>query len=189
MRDIDLEFQEFLLDLIMETNSDILTQQTYTSIDEFNAIFEGAREQFLYDVRQASTGAVKSLLRDDPNPLILTDLKEGKYSSLNFKPTAGMASAAKRAFEIRDSLPASEKCCTQVGLTRGRQLIARETLSPSTVKRMFSFFSRHEVDKQSAEWKNNPKSKGRQAWLIWGGDAGYSWSRKLVRQMENIDKS
>jgi hypothetical protein len=98
-----------------------------------------------------------------------------------------MAKEAKRGLEMRDKQPSSNKGMTSVGLARANQLIARETLSPDTVKRMYSFFSRHEVDKSSKSWKEG-SSKGEQAWLGWGGDAGFSWSRKIVKQMESADK-
>jgi hypothetical protein len=46
---------------------------------------------------------------------------------------------------------------------------------------MYSYFSRHEVDKKGEDWGNqaNP-SKGYVMWLAWGGDAGFSWSRRIV---------
>ncbi|AUR95856.1 coil containing protein [Vibrio phage 1.214.O._10N.222.54.F11] len=110
-----------------------------------------------------------------------------KYSHIDFKPTESMAKAAKRGLEMRDKQPSSNKGMTSVGLARANQLIARETLSPDTVKRMYSFFSRHEVDKSSKSWREG-NSKGEQAWLGWGGDAGFSWSRKIVNQMQSADK-
>ena len=111
----------------------------------------------------------------------------GKYDHIDFKPTESMAKAAQRGLDMRDKQSDSNKGMTGVGLARARQLISRETLSPETVKRMYSFFSRHEVDKQSESWKKG-ESKGEQAWLGWGGDAGFSWSKKIVKQMESADK-
>jgi hypothetical protein len=77
-----------------------------------------------------------------------------------------------------------------VGWTRAGQLARGETLSLSTVKRMYSFFSRHEVDKKGKDWDNseNP-SNGKIMWLAWGGDAGFSWSRKIVEREKNMKKS
>lgn len=97
-----------------------------------------------------------------------------------YKPTEAMASAAKKALKIRDEQPDSNKGMTQVGLTRARQLISRELLSLDTVKRMHSFFSRHEVDKKGEGWGKD--SKGYQAWLGWGGDAGQSWAKAIVER-------
>ena len=56
---------------------------------------------------------------------------------------------------------------------------------------MFSFFSRHEVDKQGEGFSQGEKgypSNGRIAWALWGGDAGFSWSKKKVKQIENESK-
>jgi hypothetical protein len=53
---------------------------------------------------------------------------------------------------------------------------------------MYSYFSRHEVDKKGKDWGNqaNP-SNGYIMWLAWGGDAGFSWSRGIVNR--ETDKS
>lgn len=114
-----------------------------------------------------------------------------KYSNINFKPTQSMANAAKRALKLRDEQPPSNKGMTRVGLERANQLINMETLSPTTVKRMFSFFSRHEVDKNATGFRQGEEgypSKGLQAWLGWGGDPGFAWARKIVNQMEAADR-
>ena len=99
----------------------------------------------------------------------------------SYKPTAAMAAAARRGLKMRESQTPSNRGGTSVGLARARQLVNRTPLSLSTVKRMFSFFSRHEVDKQSKSWKEG-NSKGETAWLLWGGNAGYSWSRSIVER-------
>jgi phage I-like protein len=51
---------------------------------------------------------------------------------------------------------------------------------------MLAYFSRHEVDKKGSTW--DEQGKGWQAWQGWGGDPGFSWARKLVRQMNAADK-
>ena len=106
-----------------------------------------------------------------------------------YKPTAGMQSAARRAIKLKEQGKA-KGAGTMVGWTRAGQLARGETLSLSTVKRMYSFFSRHEVDKKGKDWDNaaNP-SNGKIMWLAWGGDAGFSWSRKIVEREKNMKKS
>jgi hypothetical protein len=106
-----------------------------------------------------------------------------------YKPTAGMKSAAKRAIRWKEQGKATG-AGTAVGWTRAGQLARGETLSLSTVKRMYSFFSRHEVDKKGKDFYNtsNP-SNGRIMWDAWGGDAGFSWSRKIVEREKNMKKS
>jgi hypothetical protein len=104
-----------------------------------------------------------------------------------YSPPAGARSAARRAIKFKEDGKANG-AGTAVGWTRARQLANGETLSLSTVKRMYSYFSRHEVDKKGKDWGNqaNP-SNGYIMWLAWGGDAGFSWSRRIV-QLE-MDKA
>jgi hypothetical protein len=100
-----------------------------------------------------------------------------------------MQSAARRAIKLKEQGKA-KGAGTVVGWTRAGQLSRGETLSLSTVKRMYSYFSRHEVDKKGKDWDNaeNP-SNGKIMWLAWGGDAGFSWSRKIVEREKNMKKS
>jgi hypothetical protein len=101
-----------------------------------------------------------------------------------YKPTSGMASAAKRALKWKDE---GKPGGTLVGLARANQLKDREPLSASTVLRMYSFFSRHEVDKKATGFyagQEGYPSKGRVAWDLWGGDGGYSWSRTKRNQIQ-----
>jgi hypothetical protein len=99
-----------------------------------------------------------------------------------YSPPAGARSAARRAIKFKEDGKATG-AGTQVGWTRAGQLARGETLSLSTVKRMYSYFSRHEVDKKGKDWGNsaNP-SNGYIMWLAWGGDAGYSWSRGIANR-------
>jgi hypothetical protein len=100
-----------------------------------------------------------------------------------YKPTEGMASAARRALKWREE---GNPGGTQVGLARANQLVNRENLSESTVLRMHSFFSRHAVDKQATGFSSGEEgfpSKGRVAWDLWGGDSGESWSQQKRDQI------
>ena len=110
-------------------------------------------------------------------------------SKEGYKPTSGMQSAARRAIKLKEQGKA-KGAGTAVGWTRAGQLARGETLSLSTVKRMYSFFSRHEVDKQGKDWDNaeNP-SDGKIMWLAWGGDAGFSWSRKITQREKTMKKN
>jgi HK97 family phage portal protein len=96
-----------------------------------------------------------------------------------FKPTAGMVAEAKRGLAWRSEFGRGG---TPVGIARARDIVNGRNLPLATVKRMFSFFSRHEVDKQGKGFTPGDgfPSNGRIAWALWGGDAGFSWSRKIV---------
>lgn len=110
----------------------------------------------------------------------------GKYDGIDFTPPQGARDAAKRALDVREGKPASQKGMTPVGIARARDLMNGVKLSPDTIRRMKAFFDRHEVDKKGATW--DEQGKGWQAWNGWGGDAGYAWARKVVRQMNARDE-
>jgi len=110
----------------------------------------------------------------------------GKYDGIDFTPPQGARDAAKRALDVREGKPASQRGMTPVGIARARDLMNGVNMSPDTIRRMKAFFDRHGVDKKGATW--DEQGKGWQAWNGWGGDAGYAWARKVVGQMEARDK-
>ena len=101
------------------------------------------------------------------------------------KPTQGMKEEARKGLDWRKEFGRGG---TRIGAERANQILNNENLSDETIKRMYSFFSRHEVDKKAEGFRQGEKgypSNGRIAWALWGGDAGFSWSKKLVNQMKN----
>jgi len=101
----------------------------------------------------------------------------------SYKPTSGMATAARRALKWKSE---GKPGGTLVGLARANQLKDRDPLSASVVLRMYSFFSRHEVDKRATGFFSGQEgfpSKGRVAWDLWGGDGGYTWSTRKRDQI------
>jgi hypothetical protein len=102
-----------------------------------------------------------------------------------YTPTSGMKAAARRALRWKAEGKA-KGAGTPVGWGRATDIVAGRAMSLSTVKRMYSFFSRHEVDKKGKDFYNssNP-SNGRIMWDAWGGDAGFSWSRKIAERERN----
>jgi hypothetical protein len=102
-----------------------------------------------------------------------------------YTPTSGMKAAARRALRWKAEGKA-KGAGTPVGWGRATDIVAGRAMSLSTVKRMYSFFSRHEVDKKGKDFYNssNP-SNGRIMWDAWGGDAGFSWSRKIAEREKN----
>jgi hypothetical protein len=109
-----------------------------------------------------------------------------KYDGIDFTPPQGARDAAIRALKKRAEQPPSKRGMTAVGIARARDLSNGVTLSPDTIRRMVAYFTRHEVDKQGSTWEEY--GKGRQAWDGWGGDAGYTWAKKILAQMERADE-
>ena len=75
---------------------------------------------------------------------------------------------------------------TAVGKKRASDLAAGHPVSAETILRMYSFFKRHEVDKQATGFNSGEDgfpSAGRVAWSAWGGDAGFTWSTRIRNQI------
>jgi len=105
-------------------------------------------------------------------------------SDVDTKPTEAMAKEAERGLAMRKEF---NRGGTEVGVARAVQLVSRENLSPRTVRRMHSFFSRHEVDKRAEGFRQGEEgypSAGKIAWLLWGGDAGQTWARRTVAKLD-----
>jgi hypothetical protein len=115
------------------------------------------------------------------------EMTKRDVSDIDLKPTESMVSNARRGLELRDKF---NRGGTSVGVARARDLSNRRDLSPETVARMYSFFSRHEVDKQGKDWDNAERpSNGKIAWLLWGGDSGFAWAKQKWEAIQNARAS
>jgi hypothetical protein len=77
-------------------------------------------------------------------------------------------------------------CGTEVGKIRANQLAKGENISMDTIKRMYSYLSRHEVDLDSS--KSYEEGCGRLMYNSWGGKSALSWSKSKINQVENMSK-
>lgn len=111
--------------------------------------------------------------------------RSGLAVAESYVPPLRVRQAARRGLALRAEQPASNRGGTAVGVARARDLANGRPVSVSTLRRMFSFFARHEVDKQGEGW--GVDSKGYQAWLLWGGDAGRAWARGILDRLERGD--
>jgi HK97 family phage portal protein len=108
---------------------------------------------------------------------------------MKYRPTEAMRTAAQRALDWKAE---GFDGGTRVGLARANQIVNGEQLSEDTILRMYSFFSRHEVDKKAEGFNSGEDgfpSPGRVAWDLWGGDAGYRWSTSKRDAMQPDGKS
>jgi HK97 family phage prohead protease len=115
-------------------------------------------------------------------------LEEKALSDINLTPTSGMVKEAQRGLDWRKEFGRGG---TDVGISRARDIVNGKDMSVKTVKRMYSFFSRHEVDKKGKGFKRGSEgypSNGRIAWALWGGDAGFSWSTKKRNQIKKEEE-
>jgi hypothetical protein len=92
----------------------------------------------------------------------------------------GVKSNAKKALEYANT-NGWGSCGTPVGKQRANQLAKGEPISLDTIKRMYSFLSRHEGDLQSSTAYGD--GCGKLMYDAWGGKAGLGWSRNKLRQL------
>ena len=87
-----------------------------------------------------------------------------KGEDINLTPTDAMAKEAQRGLDWRKEFGRGG---TEVGVARARQLVNQQEVSAETVRRMHSYFSRHEVDKEGEGFspgEDGYPSAGRIAW-------------------------
>jgi len=70
---------------------------------------------------------------------------------------------AKRGIELNEKV--NNKCATQVGKVRAQQLAKKEPISVETIKRMYSYLSRAEVNYDESD----TEACGTISYLLWGG--------------------
>jgi len=113
-------------------------------------------------------------------------LEEGARAG--FRAPASVAAEARRGLDLREKY---NRGGTAVGARRATQLADRKVVSVETLRRMVAFFDRHEIDLEAPAAKPghpNYPSAGRIAWLLWGGDSGRVWARRLLRAQEATRK-
>jgi hypothetical protein len=152
-------------------------------------------EDGMYYYTPYSIGALMSDVKPIDRPNISTEEYEDDEYEMQmmakaetFTPNDGMKAAARRALKWKEEGKATG-AGTPVGWGRATDIVAGRAMSLSTVRRMFSFFSRHEQASKGGKDFNNMSnpSNGRIMWDAWGGNAGFAWSRAIVNRMK--DKS
>jgi hypothetical protein len=171
----------------MPPNNPAMSVRVYEEQEE-----DGTWEATAYSIGMMYVDAIKleSLEghhMEDDMEMSMDEDEDEMYKADSYTPTAGMKAAAARAIRWKEEGKATG-AGTPVGWGRARDIVAGRSMSLSVVKRMYSFFSRHEVDKKGKDFYNtsNP-SNGRIMWDAWGGDAGFSWSRNIAQR--EMDKA
>ena len=75
-------------------------------------------------------------------------------------------------------------CGTPVGKQRANQLAKGEPISLDTIKRMYSYLSRHEKDLQSST--SYGVGCGKLMYDSWGGKSALGWSRNKLRELGEL---
>ena len=96
----------------------------------------------------------------------------------------GVKNNARKALEYADK-NGWGSCGTPVGKQRANQLAKGEAISLETIKRMYSFLSRHEANARKAEGYGEGCAK--LMYDAWGGLAALGWSRNKLRELGEIE--
>jgi hypothetical protein len=122
-----------------------------------------------------------SLLEEIADELESKALKLASYSDY----PDSVSNNAKRALKWAEE-NGWGSCGTSVGKRRANQLASKAAITLSTIKRMYSFLSRHAGDLDSS--KSYDDGCGKLMYDAWGGKSALSWSKSKIKSIEN-DKS
>lgn len=96
--------------------------------------------------------------------------------SKTYRPPAQVAKAAEMGLALRRLFGYGG---TPVGIKRAHQLSSQSPVSAETIVRMIRFFDRHQKNRNNA-----PPKRGMIAWLLWGGDPGREWAKKIYKSLK-----
>ena len=111
----------------------------------------------------------------------LVNAREALLEADTYKVPQGVSSAAKRAQKWISEGKAGSGF-TDTGRRRAAQLAAGGSVSRDVVGRMKSYLARHQSDKKAEGFYSGEEgypSPGRVAYDAWGGDAGYTWTKRI----------
>jgi len=116
----------------------------------------------------------------DPNCVPIKMTEDDFAESISDYPE-GVKNAAKKAVDYAEK-NGWGSCGTQVGKTRASQLAKGEPISVDTIKRMYSYLSRHKTDLTSS--KSYEDGCGKLMYDSWGGEPALTWSERKLRELE-----
>ena len=106
---------------------------------------------------------------------------------IDLVPTEQMQREAQKGLDLRKEF---KRGGTAVGVARARDIANAKNLSPETVARMSSFFSRHEKSvKEGKGFEHGSEgypSAGKIAWLLWGGEGGMDWAKRKQDEIRRV---
>ena len=123
-------------------------------------------------------------LKDDGSPnCVPIKMTEDDFAESISDYPEGVKDAAKKAVDWAEE-NGWGSCGTAVGKTRASQLAKGEPISVDTLKRMYSYLSRHKDDLQSS--KSYEDGCGKLMYDSWGGEAGITYAERKLKQLENM---
>lgn len=120
----------------------------------------------------------------DPEPVSDAPAEEAEERAVSMKPTAGMASAARRGLKLHEDGKSGDGLKPET-VARANRLARREEMNEDWIREMNAWFARHESASKSPGWDTPGEEKpGYVAWLLWGGNAAKNWSARKVKELD-----
>lgn len=107
-----------------------------------------------------------------------------KFQEPTFRVTNEIRDNACSARRYKDENP-NTTCGTRVGWTRSSQLCQQKPITLTTVKRMYSYLSRHKIDLVSS--KSFDDGCGRLMYWGWGGPEALEWSKRILQREKQFE--
>ena len=107
-----------------------------------------------------------------------------QFQEPTFRVTNEISKNACRARKYKQENPLTV-CGTNIGWTRSAQLCQQRPISLDTVKRMFSYLSRHKIDLVTS--KSYEGSCGLLMYDAWGGEEALLWSKRILQREKDFD--
>lgn len=103
--------------------------------------------------------------------------------SISLRPPAGMAAAARRGLELHEEGRSGDGLKPET-VARAKRIAAREVLTEAHVREMRAWFRRHKVDRRPGWGDRGKETPGYTAWMLWGGDPGWTWSEVKAARLD-----
>ena len=121
-------------------------------------------------------------LKPDGSPnCVPIKMTEDDFADVISDYPEGVKNAAKKAVDWAEK-NGWGSCGTAVGKTRASQLAKGENISVDTLKRMYSYLSRHKDDLTSS--KSYDEGCGKLMYDAWGGEAALTWAERKIKSLE-----
>lgn len=145
--------------------------------EKFGFSIEGLLGQQLVSLSREAT--IDDLTEEDLIQIFNEIIELESYSDY----PDGVKSNAKKVLDWTDK-NGWGSCGTPVGKQRANQLAKGEPISLETIKRMYSYLSRHEKDLDNSKSYSN--GCGKLMYDAWGGKAALGWSRNKLRELGEL---
>jgi hypothetical protein len=141
-----------------------------TITDDLAAIEEEEKQYILSQIR--------AIIKNDGRTKSGKKIEMESYSDY---PDA-VSNNAQRGIDLNKKN--GNKCATQVGKIRARQLSQLKPISKETLVRMFSYLSRA----QEYYDEGDTEACGTISYLLWGGKAGLRWATSKMRELDLLSE-